>query len=264
MRSQLPAFEQTRDAMDPWHRHVCRITRGRQYGSPVYVALVLQVVVSSPTVGQNGTPDGYCVRNERQQVGARRVWHMAHPHSSEAFWLLHLYGNHHDTLVRATATFATDFDTSDQSLINFHVARQLLTLSTNHRHSVTLKHRPCHPVADAHGALQRLGRQSVLGSCKVPSGLDPCREGRPRLVQNRACADCRLMAALRTHKTATRLAPRRGDRGARRTDKSLSPSQLLQIRGAGSVIGEHPDELPVGTRVIVPRHQSGRYGGFCT
>ena len=226
----------------------------------MHISIDFQIVVPTPPVSVNGTPNDHGIRNERHQIGARSVKYMSHPHSSEPLGLLHLYSYYHNTLACSTSSLSADFNASGQGLINLYVPRQLVSILTNHCHTVTLKHGPRYSVTDAHGALHGLGRQSVFCRSKMPSSLEPCSERRTCLIQNRACGNCRLMTARRTHETAPSMTPRHGACGTCRAYESVFPSQLLQVRNAGCVIREHCNELSVGGRVILPGNQCQRQG----
>jgi hypothetical protein len=63
---------------------------------------------------------------------------VSHSHPSKARGLLDLYGNRHDTLYGATATFAALLDAADEGFVDFNVAGKLLTFGIDHSHAKAL------------------------------------------------------------------------------------------------------------------------------
>ncbi len=246
MGAQHPPLEQAGDTMDARHQDVSVFVGCAQDRLLVWVAAMGQAVVGRPAIGEHRASGKHDVRDERQQVCGRGIGDMTHPHAPQTSRPLDLDGNDYEVLDRATPTFSARFRTSEESLVNFHLARESIALHANHCDAEALQHDPSDAVADTERALQGLGRQAVLRRREVPARFEPRRERRACLVEDRACGHGRLMATRGAHQPASALAPRmRRELLARRADKSVPPAQPLQVLQARPLVGESTHELPI-------------------
>lgn len=73
VRAQKPAFDQGGNAMNTGHADVGRVSGVRKNDLGVSIAALRQLVVATPSIGQNLGASFGDVTNERNKAGARHV-----------------------------------------------------------------------------------------------------------------------------------------------------------------------------------------------
>ncbi len=175
---------------------------------------------------------------------------MTHSNSPKTFRLFNLYSNHNNRFATSASTLSSLHNTTNEGLVDFDSSSQPFSLTTHHRYTITLKHRPCRPVAGTQCSFQGFGRKAILGCCQMPGSFKPSGQWGSGFFQNCTSRHVCLMTACGTDQTTTCLVPRLSTRLASRATEAISPPQLLQIGSTYIVIGKVLHKLTVRVREI--------------
>jgi len=238
MSTQKPTFEQRSYTMRPWQRHVSGIfTAGEQNHIPC-VAVLLDAVVTGPTVGADNGARFDRIADERRQTGGRHVQHAAKPHSPESLWRMDLDSDSDDCLlVRFTPTNA-GFVAADIRLIYFYGTTETISSGTNHGAPHLMEPSPCGLVAsepDSTLETERIPTEFLVRH--VPHRLEPSTKRLACAFENRSRRD----GSLATARSAEHLLPRSHPgliSAASRATKPIGPSNPLKIGDTRGVRGK--------------------------
>jgi len=145
---------------------------------------------------------------------------------SEAHAPVGLGRHQNELLVRAALS-------PDERLVHLHERAERLAVGAHHRRTQLVQPCPRRLVgAKAHDPLQVLGRDAVAAGADLENRAKPYLEGLPRLLQQRARRQARLMAAVRTlEQEAVALAPH-SRRATARTRGRVAPARLDPVGAA--------------------------------
>ena len=238
--------------MNARHRNMSGISRRGKNFPLMQIPVFGQTIIPRPSVRAYDGSFGHDVTDKWLETSARGIWNVAHPDSSKPFRFLDLNSYHNDRLARTSPSLTTLLDSTNKGFVDFNRPRQLAPFTTNHRHAVPLKHRPCRSIAGAKRLFQCLSRQSILCGCQMPSGFKPSRQRCSRLFHDRTSRHGCLVTTCSTNQSAPRLTPRLSGRLGCRTAKTDWPPQFLPVGCTRSFIGDLLDELPERVGEINP------------
>lgn len=161
--------------MNARHRNMGGISRRGKNCPLMQISVLGQSIIPSPSISAYYGSFGHDVTDKWLEISARGIWNVAHPNSSKPFRLLDLNSYHNDRLARTSPSLTTVHNSTNKSFVDFNCPRQLASFTTNHRHTVPLKHRPCRPIAGANRPFQGLSRESIFCGRQMPSGFEPSR-----------------------------------------------------------------------------------------
>ena len=119
--------------MNPGHADVGRIAGVRKNNPLVSIAALGQLVVATPSIGQNRRAWVRNLTNERDKAGAGHIRYPAHSHSSKPLGRMNFYRDHHDLLPFATAaSFATHPAAAHLGFIHFNASAESISTRTYH------------------------------------------------------------------------------------------------------------------------------------
>jgi len=181
-----------------------------------------------------------------------------HPHPPETLRLLDLHGDHDNAFTGTPTRFSAVVDAPDEDLVHLDVTLQRFAFGPDHRDPIAMQHRPGNAVVRAQGDGQGLGRHAVLRGGQMPGRFEPRGERRTGLVEDRACGHADLVPTGATHKAAPCRSPRLANGAAGSAEEPVRPAEQFDVAQAGVVVGEHLDEAPVRTGVILAREELSR------
>jgi len=202
------------------------------------IPLFTQTVIPSPSIRADNSIFGRDITDKLIELNARRIGDMTHPSPAKSFRLLNFNSYYNDRFARTTPSLTTLLDSTNKGLINLYRSRQLASLTTNHRYTISLEHRPCRTIADTQRSFECLSRNTVFRSRKMPCSFKPSCQRRTRFVHDRTCRHRCLMATCCTDQSTSRLMPRFTDGLACWTAKTTMPPELLQVGCTSILIGK--------------------------
>ena len=103
VRAQYPAFDQGGNAMNTGHADVGRIAGVRKNNPVVSIPALRQLVIPSPSIGQDLGACFCHFTHERHKAGTGHVGYLAYSHPSEPLRRTHFHRNHHNLLLFAAS-----------------------------------------------------------------------------------------------------------------------------------------------------------------
>lgn len=150
-----------------------------------------------------------------------------------------LHGHHHVSLAgRAAAPFPACFDATDEGLVDLDVAAEQVLRGAAHRGAQLVAHRPGGLIRpEPEQWLKRCGTDAVLRDGHQPGGLEPHRQRRAGVLEDRAGEYPDSLAAACARPASGRQSPALLA-AAVRAAEAVGPPQPVQVVQACRVVRE--------------------------
>src|SRR5271166_2141264 len=257
MCSEEPAFAQGGDPMDGGQqlaRVLAAAGRGPLAAPLVGVTQARQSVVAGPAVGDDAGARLDALADERAERTGGRVGQHSHPAPADTLRLADLDRDAGEHLLAALPPAAQALLLpADKGLVHLHRAGQPVPARPHQRTPQPVQHRPRSVVrADLQGPLQMLGGDPVLRGGEQPTGVEPDRQRRARLVEDRARRHRGPPAAAAALDPAISQPPASG-MPTPRANEPARPTQPLQVVKTVLVGAEPRQKLTGRPRVVRTR-----------
>src|SRR2546422_3119773 len=226
--SDQPALQQRDHQMHPGQEFGCRLLAPLQHRHSVSVSFHLQTGVSFPPVRVDHTPWLAGFSDEGLQAGGGGI---PDPTQSDAadgppFFLA---GYSNQSLCLRLPPANPFLQPTDVGLVHFHPTVEPITPRSHHGSPKFVQ--PCpggEVAAQTQYALQPQGAGSILLRRHPPDGPEPHRQRFPRILEDRARRQRRLVLAASADQQVAVSRPSRSPAAAL-ADKALWPTQLQQV-----------------------------------
>ena len=207
--------------------------------------------VSWQSVCQDGGPRLNGTQEKGSQGFALRVRNDLQPATAKALVGL-LYGHPDENFAGGASPALTWMNAADHCLVHFNNARKSRMTVVPNGAAQTMKHCPSGLVGTkSKKSVKRFGRYAIFWGGHMPSGSEPYREGRLRMMEDRSGRSGHPAAASAAPPTTIVHAPPFATR-ALRTQKARRPAQPVQIVEAGCVIRKPAKKIGVVPGVVLP------------
>ena len=220
--------------MYPWHNYMSWITAFRQINLFVYIAVLVQRVITSPTIGK------YCgarfnrITHERNQIVSRSIRCTLHSHSTESFWIMYFNSNYNYRFSPCSSTaFAISFRSPNKGFIYFDIAAKSFSSWTYHGTTHLMEPTPSSLVAtETENALKPQCITTKLLARNIPHCLKPQSDRLPCSLKY--CAgDNRYLVLARCTTNQPRSHMPAFSSLTHWTDKTFGPAKILKILNTG-------------------------------
>ena len=244
--------------MYSWQNNMCRITTFREIDLSVFIAVLLQRIVSTPTISKYRGTWFYRIAGKSNQIPSRSIRYALHSYSPKSLWFIYFNSNYNDRFSSGTPTALTIMlFTANQSFIYFYISTKTLTFRTHHSKAHLMKPTPGSLVATK--AKDTLKTQCITPkflTCYIPHRLKPQLEGFPCSLEYRAGNNGYFVLASCTTDQSSVCMPALSSM-AYRTDKTIRPTKPLKINDAGFLCKEPLVKLLQSSRIIYSANWKG-------
>src|SRR5215472_2570429 len=236
--------------MNPGHQLGRRFLPTTKVRNGMPVALLLQRLVSKPTVGVDHASRFHRILDEGNKTPGRGIGNSPQADASDTASLL-LSRNYNQGFLFRSATSHAFLQPAQKGFIDFHGPSQPFTARPDHRPAQFMQPSPGRLVApQAQHPLQPQSAHAILLRGHPPHRLEPNRQRGVRVLEDGSGRQRNLAAASRTLTENGTQRPSLGGTAARASE-SLRPADLKQILPAGLLRAEARLEVRRGPRVIL-------------
>ncbi len=237
--------------MYTWHYHMRLIITVRQINPFVYITVLVQCIISTPTVGKYRGARCHRITHKRNQTSGRGIGYALHAHSPEPFWLVYFNSNHNYRFSTSSpAAFAISLFSPNKSLIYFYISTKPLTSRPHHGAAHLMQPTPrCLITTQAKNTLKTQCISPELLTCYVPHSLKPQPERLPCSLEY--CSGdngCFVLTSFTTNQPRSHLPALTSM--TYRTDKPFGPTKSPKIVDTGLFCREPFLEFLQSSRII--------------